>query len=64
MKNELIELLRLLSDIEYQTASELAEKLEVSPKTVRTRLKKLGDEGRAYGVTVESKPRLDRKSVV
>lgn len=58
MKNELIELLRLLSDIEYQTASELAEKLEVSPKTVRTRLKKLGDEGRAYGVTVESKPRF------
>lgn len=58
MKNELIELLRLLSDTEYRTASELAERLGVSPKTVRTRLKELGNEGRAYGVTIGSKPRF------
>ena len=57
MRNDLRELLFMLSVKEYRTASELAKELGVSTKTIRNRLKELGDIGRKYGVHVESKAR-------
>ena len=54
MRNDLRELLFMLSVKEYRTASELAKELGVSTKTIRNRLKELGDIGRKYGVHVES----------
>lgn len=57
MRNDLRELLFMLSVKEYRTASELAKELGVSTKTIRNRLKELADLGRKYGVHVESKAR-------
>ena len=57
MRNDLRELLFMLSVKEYRTASELAKELGVSTKTIRNRLKELGDIGRKYGVHVEAKAR-------
>lgn len=55
MRNDLKELLGLLSEAEYITAVKLAESLGVSPKTVRNRLKELNDLGQKYGVSIEAK---------
>ena len=49
MRKELQNLLELLSTEEYHTAEELSEHLGISQKTVRTRLRELSDEGKAYG---------------
>ena len=57
MRNDLRELLFMLSVKEYRTASELAKELGVSTKAIRNRLKELGDIGRKYGVHVEAKAR-------
>lgn len=57
MRDDLRKLLQILSPNEYHTASELAERLEVSPKTVRTRLKELDELGIRYGVRIETRPR-------
>lgn len=57
MRQELINLVSLLSTREYHTANELSERLEISPKTVRTRLRELADEGRRYGISVKSRAR-------
>ena len=57
MRDDLRKVLQLLSLNEYKTASELAEKLEVSPKTVRTRLKDLEELGAQYGVRIDIRPR-------
>lgn len=57
MRNDLKEMLLLLMNMEYHTAGELAQKLNLSPKTVRNRLKELDEIGGRYGVAVESKPR-------
>lgn len=55
MRNDLKDLLSLLSETEYITAVKLAEGLGVSPKTVRNRLKELNDLGQKYGVSIEAK---------
>lgn len=55
MKSELNELFVLLSENEYRTAYDLGEKLGISSKTVRTRLKELQTEGKKYGVRLEAK---------
>lgn len=57
MRDDLRRLLELLSTSSYHTASELAKKLEVSPKTVRTRLKELDELGARYGVRIDTRPR-------
>ena len=57
MRDDLRKLLQLLSPNDYHTASELAERLEVSPKTVRTRLKELDELGMRYGVRISTRPR-------
>lgn len=57
MREDLKELLQLLSADEYHTATELAERLNVSPKTVRTRIRELNELGADYKVWIESKPR-------
>lgn len=57
MRYDLKKMLRLLEDMQYHTAGELGEKLNLSPKTVRNRLKELDEIGGRYGVAVESKPR-------
>lgn len=57
MRKELQNLLELLSTEEYHTAEELSEHLGISQKTVRTRLRELSDEGKAYGVSVSSRAR-------
>ena len=53
MRDDLRKVLQLLSLNEYKTASEL----EVSPKTVRTRLKDLEELGAQYGVRIDIRPR-------
>ena len=57
MRNDLKELLQLLLDGEYHTVSELAEKLGISPKTARARMKEADEAGKKYGVSIGSKPR-------
>lgn len=57
MRDDLRKLLQLLSPNDYHTASELAERLEVSPKTVRTRLKELDELGMRHGVRISTRPR-------
>lgn len=57
MREDLKELLQLLSADEYHTATELAERLNVSSKTVRTRIRELNELGADYKVWIESKPR-------
>lgn len=57
MRNDLKKLLYILSLEGYHTATELAEKLEISPKTVRNRIKELTDLEKQYGVHVVSKAR-------
>lgn len=50
-------LLQLLSQSEYVTATELSEKLGISVKTVRTRIKEMNPELEKYGVQILSKAR-------
>lgn len=57
MKKELRELVERLSTEEYRTAAELSESMGISQKTVRTRLRELDNEGKSYGVRVNSKSR-------
>lgn len=57
MRNDLRELLFMLSVKEYRTASELAKELGVSTKTIRNRMKEIVAIGKKYGVHVESKAR-------
>lgn len=57
MRNDLKKLLELMSDGQYHTAVEIAEYLNVSPKTARTRIKELGVDGKKYGLRIDSKAR-------
>lgn len=64
MENKLIDILDILSETAYQTSFDLAERLRVSEKTVRVRMKELADELRRHGADIESKPRLGFRLVV
>lgn len=55
MRSDLKELLNLLSETEYITAVKLAEKLGVSTKTVRNKLKELNEIGIRHGVSIDAK---------
>lgn len=55
--HKLYDILMLLSVDEYQTAQNLADKLSLSEKTVRTRIKSLNEELVKYGAQVISKQR-------
>lgn len=55
--HKLYDILMLLSVDEYQTAQNLADKLSLSEKTVRTRIKSLNEELANYGAQVISKQR-------
>ena len=55
MDSKLHELLELLSEDEYITSRHLAEKLSISEKTVRTRIKQLSEMLSEHGAEVESK---------
>lgn len=57
LRKELQDLLGMLREDSFRTASHLAELLEVSEKTVRLRLKELDKELEAYGARVVSKAR-------
>lgn len=57
LDKRLKELLNLLADDEYNTSSELAEALNISEKTVRTRIKELNYVLKKNGAIVRSKPR-------
>lgn len=61
IQRELQRLLNALETDEYKTAAQLANVLEVSEKTVRTRLKSLNDELKEYGAKVLSKARFGYK---
>ncbi len=59
MLNDKLEiLLSYLQDKEYHTARELSEKLQVSTKTIRIRIKELNSYLLDYGAQVESKPKI------
>ncbi len=57
MSGDWKDILELLSLTEYHTASELANKLGVSSKTVRTRIKELDLKASKHGVRIDSKSR-------
>lgn len=57
MRSDLKDIFELLQDGQYHTAAEIGEKLNISPKTVRSRLKELGDIIKEYGVNIDSKAR-------
>lgn len=57
MNRKLYEILMLLSTETYQTAQSLAEKLGISEKTVRNRLKELNEQLDHYGAEIVSKHR-------
>jgi len=57
-------LLGELSSKEYQTAQELADKLGVSEKTVRVRMKELNDILKLYGAEIISKQRFGYKLII
>lgn len=57
MERKLFEVLTLLSTEEYQTAQYLAEKVGVSEKTIRNRIKELNDELKQIGTSILSKHR-------
>jgi len=50
------EVMELLSMDSYITATEISKKLNISPKTVRTRIKELSDAAKPFGVLIQSKP--------
>lgn len=56
MQNEMKELLQLLSTENYQTAADIAQKVGISSKTVRAKLKKLKEIEEKYSVIIISKP--------
>lgn len=56
MQSAAEEILELLSRKEYMTASEMAEQLKISTKTVRTRVKEISAEGKKFGIEIQSKP--------
>ncbi|SHO45269.1 BglG family transcription antiterminator [Anaerocolumna xylanovorans] len=58
------DLLMCLEDGKYKTAKELAERLKISEKTVRTRLKELQFILQKYGTVIESKPRFGFKLII
>ncbi|MEI4354286.1 BglG family transcription antiterminator [Streptococcus suis] len=55
MDSKLNEILRLLSEDEFITSKQLAEKLSISEKTARTRIGQLSDFLSEHGAVVESK---------
>lgn len=55
MDSKLNEILMLLSDDVYITSVQLAEKLSISEKTVRTRIGQLAEFLSEHGAVVESK---------
>jgi len=57
VNHKLYDILMLLSVNEYQTAQSLADKLSLSEKTVRMRIKELNEELSAFGARVISKQR-------
>ncbi|MBU5478105.1 helix-turn-helix domain-containing protein [Eubacterium sp. MSJ-13] len=61
IQRELQKLLDILKTDEYITASNIAEKLDVSEKTARTRIKLLNDELEDNGAQIISKARFGYK---
>ena len=61
---QLQELLELLQRGGYRTAAQLAELLGVSEKTVRTRIKELGEDLKSHGARLESKARYGYRLVI
>lgn len=57
MDYRLWNILDLLTENGYKTSKYMGEKLQVSEKTVRTRMKELEEEISAHGASIESKPR-------
>ncbi|MDQ0222609.1 BglG family transcription antiterminator [Streptococcus moroccensis] len=64
MNRNLYDLLKLLSLDSYQTSQELADKLGVSEKTVRNRMKELKDLLGSYGAEIESKRHFGYKLII
>ena len=58
IRRELHKLMNLLRADEYRTASQLADALGVSEKTVRLRIKDLNEDLEKYGAVIESKARF------
>ncbi|MGT2756666.1 PRD domain-containing protein [Streptococcus ovuberis] len=64
MDSKLYDVLNLMSQDSYQTSQDLADKLEISEKTVRTRIKELKEILTAYGATIESKRHFGYKLLI
>lgn len=57
MRDDLKEILYMMLDHQFHTASNLAELLNISPKTVRNRIKEINAIGKKYYICIESKSR-------
>ena len=64
IRRELQKLMNLLRADEYRTASQLADALGVSEKTVRLRIKDLNEDLEKYGAVIESKARFGYRLVI
>lgn len=62
--SKLQNLLECLAADQYITAGDLAEKLDLSERTIRTRVKELDDILRQNGAYIESKPRFGYRIVI
>lgn len=61
MGNDLREILDMLSINKYCTAYEIGQKLQLSSRTIRTRIKELGAIAEQYNIRIISKPRYGFK---
>lgn len=64
MKKQQYDVLKFLAEDYYCTAKELAEKLLVSEKTIRNRIKELKIALKNYGAKIESKPRYGYRLII